>query len=520
MHGRAARAVVLGSVSVAAVAVLLAGVATSERDAPVVGVDGKWHAGPDWTVEAGDDLVYAGVSLVAPGNLTIESDARLVLVNSTLDFEGDGAPRSIGIDGGGRLRLEGVTLTAEIAAFRVNAGQGTLDCARSDLRLGAPGDGASGVVVLEGWLFASVCRVAAGGVLALNADGATVATADSGFERLDGSPADIRLAGQGSYTLESTTLGALHSDGRATVTLYANVTFHLRSPAGEPLDGTVNGSTAGPRYFFANADVYGTAGPVKLLWMVLDPAPTLQPPEFRVSAPVVVTGVGYRAGGNTTTFAIDRPRLDLDLVLDKPFNLGLYPPAVQGGEVSKSGPRAFYVGLNSTHAVVVAVSREGNETGRDVTVRVRMYQADPLSFAPHSAFIELDPLTLPAGANPLAHPLSFDHTFGPWGTHVHREGPCYSTDQYYAVLEFHLEVTDEEDYGPWNNTVTVGVIAFLVEGDPEQGCTTGAGTGGLLVAGAAVGSVGAALALGYYLSPAREARRAARRGPPPPRGPP
>lgn len=510
----AARASLLGLAFVAAVvglALALAPSAGAERDAPTAGGDGVWHAGPGWAVEAAEDLTYDGLEIEAAGNLTLEPGSSLRLSDTTVTFGGNGTRLQVLVGLGATLHLSNATLHATAENFTVVAQTGTIECIDSTLLIDGTGDGDAAVQVRDGNLTATSCTLQSGAPVGLHAERSTLRTEASAVLALDRAPSPVRIQGHGDYELDGTTFGTLLAGGGASVTLYARVTFHLTDPSGSPVAGRVNGSTTGPRFFFSPTDSGGTAGPLRLFWMRLDPAPEQLLPGDRTSSPVLATGVAPGVGGNTTSFVIDSAVVDVTLPLVIPFDLGLMPPAVAGGAPSDSGPRSFFVELGTGHEVSVRVRNGQGQTGAPLQLRVEQFEADPDSWALHTASREVARLDVPALEPGESAVLSFGHDFGPWGTHVESSGPCYRTDRYFSVLVFTLEVDASQDYGPWNDSVSVGVVAFHVEGDPELGCTNSPNTGAQIIAVAASGAIGGAVFLGYYFSSERVAKRAARR---------
>ncbi len=521
--GGVARAAAIPALAlIAAAAFLLAGgAATGERDAPVLGGDGVWRAGEDWSIDPAEDLAYADVAIEAAGNLTLEPGAVLLLENVTLTFVGNGSGSRLLVGLGANLLLMGSHVASSAPGFFLETRSGALLCVKSTVHLASDGGGESALRVLDGDLSATSCTFRSGGGLALLAERSTVSTLDSAFLSLDGTPAPIRLRSGGPHTLDATDFGTLLTAGSPKVTLYASVTFRLTDGAGAPVAGRVNGSTKGLSFFYNFSDAGGVVGPVRLRWMLLDPAPDMLPPQDRRSAPVRVTGLAPGVGGNTTTFVIDGAHLEVHLPLDLPFDLGLQPFTISGGEPTSSGQRAFYVGLGGNNTVSVRVRNGAGQASPAVTVRVFQYEVDPASFAVHAVSRELAPLTVRSLDAGESETLTFEHEFGPWGTLVQTEGPCYRSTRYFSLLAIQLEVGPDEDYGPWNNTVTSGAVAFEVVGDPEDDCLAGSGLGAVLVGVMAAVAVGGAVAIGYYFSGNREARRAARKArkkqdPPPP----
>lgn len=483
----------------------------AERDAPAAGGDGVWHAGPDWAVEAAEDLTYENITIEASGNLTLEPGSSLHLLGVNVSFTGNGTGLRVLVGLGATLHLSNATLLATAPNMTLVAQTGTVSCFASVVSVQGGGGGDAAIQVTDGDLTADDCTLLGGSPVVLLAERSTVRAPRSQFLRVDLSPGPVRLQGRGDYEFDGTTFGTLLAGGGAAVTLYARVTFHLADPSGSPVAGRVNGTTAGPRFFFSPTDAGGTAGPLRVFWMQLDPAPDTLSTEDRLSSPVVATGVAPGVGGNTTRFVIGSATLDVSLRLDRPFDVGLLPPDVAGGQPADSGPRSFFVALESEHSVSVRVRNGQGQASAPLELRVLQYEADPQSWALHATSREAARLDVPALEPGGTVTLSFAHDFGPWGTHVERSGPCYHTDQYFSVLVFTLEVSQGADYGPWNDTVSVGVVAYHVEGDPELGCTNSPVTGAQIIAVAATGAVGGALLLGFYFSGTRVAQRAARR---------
>lgn len=510
-HELAAAVAALAALAVVAV-LALAGAAGAERDGPVLGGDGVWHAGEAWTIDPAESLAYADMAVEAAGNLTLRPGANLSLENVTLSFVGsfDGGPY-LRVELGATLDLLNTTVSSSATDFSFTVQSGTLACFGSHVSIGAPLAGASRLRVQGGNLTATGCLFAGEAAMGLFAERATIRTSQSRFLFANGTPAPIQLSGAGQYVLDSTVFGTLHTRGAPRVELYSSVTFRLQDAGGEPVAGRVNGSTEGPRFFYSASDPEGTVGPLRLLWMVLDPAPDEVAVDMMRSAPILVTGVAGGVGGNTTDFVIDAPAVEVTLPLNVPFDVGLQPLAVAGGELASSGPRAFYVDLGTTHGVSVRVRNGEGRPSPPIVVRVRQAEADPDSWALHAASRELPPLQVGALAPGETVTVGFDHDFGEWGTRVAYEGPCYRTTQYFSVLQLDVEVGPGEDFGPWNNTVSVGIVAFRVEGDPEYGCIAGSDAGAWLIAGGASAALVAAALLGYYFSEGRAARLAARR---------
>jgi hypothetical protein len=465
LHGAALPSCRAAKVAVSAAAFGLAALALSffasgETGAPVLGSDGIWRTSGDWTVSAGDDLEYANATIEVSGTLTLQQGAALRIDNATVAF---------------------TNATGQNASIKATNANLTF---------------VNTSVISDADLAVSVAN-------------ALFETFDSRFARPSGTPAALRISGEGIYNLEATSFGTLYTVGGPQVALRSIARIELANATGTPVQGRVNGST-GSDFFFEFTDAQGRIAPRRILWMLLSPAPAEQTREARVGGPLIVTGFAQGVGGNTSAIPIGAPYVNVTLRLDHPFDVGMAAPLVANHGPEGFLRRVYYVDPNETLQIVVRIRNAEGTASPALSLNVTWSKADPSSWAPLESQ-ELAALEVPALAPGETHEASIYQVPGVWGTLLEHNGRCFESDEYHSVFTFRLPGGASGDFGPWNDTARLLLVAYRVTGDPTDNCTEGAGPGSVLIGASATGAFAGVVALTYYFSGERPARRAARR---------
>jgi hypothetical protein len=512
--------VLAGAALLALAAVALLGAAArAETGAPALELDGVWRARGDWTVDDGEVVVHAGERIEVFGNLTVEANASLQIVNSTVFFGGGPpGPRWLALREAAVLELSNATLDAA-APFTFTSVGGTLLASESLLRLGGGSASGASIEASGGHTVLSAVQVRSGDPLALRAVGGALEAKDADFADLAGASADIVLDG-GVHALDTTRFRTVIASTRPSVTVYATVRFFLEGPGGAPVAGRVNGTAAyGERFDIETAPDAPRA--VRFTWFQ-DGAfeGNITEGSTRAPAPVAFTAANGTVGGNTTAAWIAHHRENITVVLDGPYDLAVAVLRIDGR--TAQGPplkRAYYIEIGEPFTVVVQVENQGAQRSPPATLVFMRTALDPGTWLPIGPGPATEPLDIPSLSPGQTWTGSLDLAADTFGGGDDSSTPCTHTRSFTSGVNARTVDPGGGDFAPWNDERALTVVAYDVTAVPGPECVAPNDPVLIAIGAGICVAIVAAVWVSYHYSDAQVARRAAsraRRPPPPP----
>ena len=492
-----------------AAAALSAGGASGETGAPALEQDGVWRAHGDWVIEPEEEVVHAGETVEVFGNVTVGQNASLSFVNSTFSFGvATGGSRLMAVNQGA-LSITNTTAIAEGGASWSldNAAVHATTCT---LRFERSAGAAWSIRASAGTLKMGDCQLLSDAGLVLDASDALVQATDCDFARLDGTSANLQIAGKGVHELDTTRFGTLYAKDKPGVTLYVTVRFFLQSPQGVAVPGHVNGTGAYGEIFSLDNTANKTAA-MRFTWLRETALATnITEGLDHGPLPLLFTASDPAAGGNTSSVWLTHHRENITVMLDGPFDLAVSTFIIQGRSLSGSTlKRAYYLHIGEDYTLFVQISNQGAAPSPPTRLSILRTSLDASSWTRGAAgpAVEFDVPSIAAGEVwGQAIPVHAD-TFGGRSTSV---TPCSESAAYTSLYTGSLASPLDGDFAAWNNERQLTAIAYEVLPVEGQQCARQNDT---MVAALGVGfaaAVGGAALLGYHFSETQVARRAAR----------
>jgi hypothetical protein len=207
---------------------------------------------------------------------------------------------------------------------------------------------------------------------------------------------------------------------------------------------------------------------------------------------------------------LNGPRVNLTLVLDKPYDAAVVFFVVPGAQFAGRPHPAYYVPLEANVTVLVRVKNAGEKPSPSALLNITQWSADPVSWENRESRALL-PLPVPALAPGESANFSFVVYTDEWGGQQEKKTECFHSLSYRTNVEARVTGAESGDFGPWDDASTISLHAFRVEGNETAPCGTGGE--GLIPYFIAV-TLGAFVAVWLvtrYFSGSAEERRAARR---------
>ncbi len=490
-------------------AVMLATGARGETGAPALEQDGVWRAHGDWVIEPEEEVIHADETVEVFGNVTVGLNASLSFVNSTFRF---GVPT-----GASRLMAvnQGVLIFTNTTAIAVGGASLSLDSAAMHattctLRFEGSAGAAASIRASAGTLKMGDCQILSDAGLALDAIDAGLQATDCDFARLNGTSANLQIAGSGVHELDTTRFATLFAKGKPWVALYVTVRFLLQSPQGVAVPGHVNGTGAYGEIFSLDTAPDHIAA-MRFTW--------LREPELATNItegldhgphPLMFAASHPSTGGNTSSVWLTHHRENITVPLEGPFDLAVTTFIIQGR--SLSGPtlkRAYYLHIGEDYTLFVQISNQGAEASPPTRLSILRTSLEASSWTRGAAgpTVEMDVPSIAAGEVwGQGIPVHAD-TFGGRSTSV---TACSESAAYTSLYTGSLAAALDGDFAAWNNERQLTAIAYDVVPVEGQQCARQNDT---MVAALGVGfaaAVGGAAVIGFQFSEKQVARRAAR----------